>query len=501
MANSNVRFYKLEVLPNFDVSKQGIFVHVTKPMYNTTWTLSNKETQINPKTLWMEPEKSGGSVERINLVKWLSTRHITEIASGLWFGGENGWELLSNETNSGAINDAITAKIATLVAGPYAQAEINTTTNSSTLTIKGIKEANGIIGIPVDTENRDLNIAIDGVYDETDNKIATESTVTTAVTTAINNLDVNTIQAVTTASAEGNPDNTVLTFKGVKETNGKIEQGDGATTFIVGDAKLKIQIGSNEAGAFEVFSANATVDSTIKLDGNVFTKNGDVISVITPTAVASDNRLVTEKDVANLAGAMHYKGTVSSLTEFQNKLADSDAEEAGDVYIATGIQEGSFIHNGNTIENGDMIVFNSASEYKVVQSNITLGTGDGQIAANVGALEDGKLVVGVNSETGKGIKTVEFDVTNLTGETGKNERNLTLKSQLADRELQSGGVEGVPGLYHSVGITDTFTIMGRNMSKSFSISSRNRSISIEKVGDVNSTDAQIDLIWNTVMDA
>ena len=152
-----------------------------------------------------------------------------------------------------------------------------------------------------------------------------------------------------------------------------------------------------------------------------------------------------------------------------------------------------------------MIVFNSESltDYKVVQSNITLGIDNGQIAANVGALTNGNLVVGVNDPASgkKGIKTVAFDVTNLTGETGKNERNLTLNSQLADQDIQGESAEGMQNLYHSVGITDNFTIMGRPMSKSFSISSPNRSISIEKVGDVNSTDAQIDLIWNTVMDA
>ena len=336
---ANVRFYRLGVLPSFDVSKHvGVFVHL------------------------------------------IPTEGETHKA-GLWFGGATNWEYLTNDTN--AIDAAINAKIQDLDVEGYAQAEMSG--DGTTLTIKGIQEVDGKIGIP-NSDNLNLNIAIDGGYNKDNNKIATQST----VTNAINALDVNTVQAVTKETS-GNI--TTLTFKGIKEVDGKIYQGDDAnpSTLVVGDAKLKIQIGS--AAASDVFSANATVDSTIKLDGNVFTKNGDVISVITPTAVASDNRLVTEKDVANLAGAMHYKGTVSSLTEFQNKLADSDAEEAGDVYIATGIQEGSFIHNGNTIENGDMIVFNSASEYKVVQSNITLGTGDGQIAANVGALADGNMVI------------------------------------------------------------------------------------------------------------
>lgn len=485
---ANVRFYRLETLPSFEVPKHnGIFVHVTKTMQKTEWTLSDNSTKVDPATLWMTLGKDGGSVGRINLVEWLTERHIETIESGLWFGGENGWELLSNETNSGAIDAAINAKIATLNAEGYAQATIS----GSTLTISGIKETNGII---VKDDNNKLDVAIDGTYNELTNKIATQDT----VTTTIEALDVNTIQAVTFNTSADNG-NTTLTFKGIKEVDGRIAQGDEQTpnTFIVGDAKLNIQIGSNEAGAFEVFSANAKSNGAIKLNENVFKKDeNNVISVIALTDVASNNKLVTEQDIANLAGAMYYKGSIASDTGWPA----NENVKAGYVWIASG----NFEHGNEPIESGDLIVFNANndnSKYTVVQSNITLGTGDGQIAANVGALSDGNLVVGVNSTTGKGIKTVDFDVTNLTDTTGKNERNLTLDSKLADRELQSEGVEGVQGLYHSVGITDTFTIMGRNMSKSFSISSRNRSISIEKVGDVNSPDAQIDLIWNTVMDA
>lgn len=501
MAISNVRFYKLNVLPPFEAKHKGIFVHVAETMHNYRWTPTNHPKEVDPATLLITTAVK--EEDKIYLSTWLSKRHITEIESGLWFGGENGWELLSNETNSAAIDAAIVAKINALNAGGFTQATIgaNTTEGSesatgSTLTILGIKETKG----KIEQDNtKNVNIAIDGVYNETDNKIATKSTVTNAVTTAINGLDSEGIIQAVTFNTPVNGGNTTLTFNGVKEENGVITQGasEGAGTFIVGDAKLKIQIGSNEAGAFDVFSANAQSNGAIKLNENVFKKDeNNVISVIALTDVASNNKLVTEQDIANLAGAMYYKGSIASDTGWPA----NENVKAGYVWIASG----NFEHGNESIESGDLIVFNANndnSKYTVVQSNITLGTGDGQIAANVGALSDGNLVVGVNSTTGKGIKTVDFDVTNLTDTTGKNERNLTLDSKLADRELQSEGVEGVQGLYHSVGITDTFTIMGRNMSKSFSISSRNRSISIEKVGDVNSPDAQIDLIWNTVMDA
>ena len=478
MANGNVRFYKLATLPSFDENKKGIFVHVTKTMYKDKWTLTLPDGKIekDPTTIYMTPEKVGESVERINLVKWLSTRQIEEIASGLWFGGENGWELLSNETNSGAINDAIKAKIDILNAGGFIQATIGAnpegseSATGSTLTILGIKETKGIIE---QDNTKNVNIAIDGVYNETDNKIATQDT----VTNAIGALDSEgTIQAVTTASAQGNAANTVLTFNGIKEVDGKIAQGDGATTFTVGDAKLKIQIGSAEAGAFEVFSANKQIDSTIQLDGLVFKKDdNNVISVITKTAVSSSNKLVTEKDVANLAGAMHYRGPILNADAWPATVA------AGDVYIATG----NFEKDGNTIESGDLIVFNSVNltDYKVVQSNITLGTGIGQVAANTESLTEDNIVVATNT----GIKTIGISVDNLTDTTTNNKRTLTIGN--------SGDADGA--LYHAVTITDDFTVIGKPFTETINISSTNRSIEIAKNGE---TGVVVDLVWNTTME-
>lgn len=431
--NSNVRFYKLSALPDFNMSKHiGIFVHVTTG--NTTYK------------------------------------------SGLWFGGANGWEYLTNDTN--AINAAIDAKIQELDVEGYAQATITINTPfegkpNSTLTISGIKEVDGKIYIDNDNDKK-LDVAIDGEYRKEDNKIATQST----VTNAIKGLKVeNPIQAVT-KTTDGV--NTVLTFKGIKEADGVILQGDeqNPEKLTVGNANLKIQIGSDTAT--NVFSANAIEDSTIKLDGLVFKKDGDVISVITPTALASDNRLVTEKDVASLAGAMHYKGTVSSLEDFNkiinNTDSDSDAEEAGNVYIATG----NFTHNGNVISTGDMIVFNGPNNYNVIQSNITLGTGSGQIAANSAALLKDKIVVASEN----GIETIDFDKTNLTDTTGKNERTLI---------IANGSIEdGV--FHHAVTITDTFKVIGKDFSKSINITSNNRSIEIAANGN---TGVMVDLVWNT----
>lgn len=463
MANSNVRFYRLETLPSFEAKHKGIFVHVTKTMGNKKWAEIN-DSSFNPEKILIT------TIKNINLEQWLSERRIDSIESGLWFGGENGWELLSNETNS--IDATINAKIAALDVEGYVQAEMSNNGTDSTLTIKGIQEVDGKIGIPADSENLDFDIAIDGVYSQS-NKIATEST----VTTAINGLDVNAIQAVTFNTPE-NGGNTTLTFKGIKEVDGKIAQGDeqNPDTFIVGDAKLKIQIGSAEASAFEVFSANKQSDSTIKLDGYVFKKDeNNVISVIAQTAVSESNKLVTQQDIANISGAMHYKGALTGAQSGAGSWPSTVA--AGDVYIVTT----SFTHSGesNPFEVGDMIVFNStsASDYKVIQSNITLGTGIGQVAANSDVLVDGNLVVA----TDNGIKTTGISATVL--EASNNTRDLTYSNV-------TGGIS----------ITDSLKIMNRDFNESINITSTNRSIKIAANASENATNVVLDLVWNTIME-
>ena len=390
---------------------------------------------------------------------------------------ESNWvHLISGETSNTTINAAIDAKIQGLDVPGYAQATITPNIPvdgkpNSTLTISGIKEDNGQIA---KDDGQKFEVAIDGEYNKEDNKIATQTTVTNAIEGAIEGLDVQTpIQAVTFNTPE-NSVNTTLTFKGIKEENGKIVEGTGTDSFIVGNANLKIQIGSG--AATNVFSANAQVDSTIKLDGLVFRKNGDEISVITPTPVASNNRLVTEKDVASLAGAMHYKGAIADESGWP-----TTTPKKGDVYIAIG----DFKKDTTIIESGDMIVFGDDGSFTVVQSNITLGIKSGQIAKNDGDLSPNNNVV---IATSNGIKTIDFDGNNLTStENGNNTRNLT---------YDNGSLDGL--LYHDVTITDTFKVIGKDFNQSINISSNNRSIEIaKKTVEGVDTGVVVDLVWNT----
>ena len=401
---------------------------------------------------------------------------------------ETNWvHLISGETTNTTINAAIDAKIQGLDVPGYAQATINTNTPAggepnSTLTISGIKEVDGEIS---NDSSKDFEVAIDGGYNKETNKIATQTTVTNAIKGAIEGLDVQTpIQAVTFNTPE-NGGNTVLTFNGIKEVDGKIAQGtsEGASTFIVGDAKLKIQIGSSTVT--DVFSANAQSDSTIKLDGLVFKKNEDVISVITKTAVTSTNKLITEQDIANLPSAMHYKGAITSTNSstpdnWPTRVA------AGDVYIATG----KFEKDGNDIESGDLIVFNSENltDYTVVQSNITLGIEGGQIAKNDGNLTPKNMVIA----TSAGIKTINITEDNLTS-SNDNTRKLNYDNGAPDTSDVT--------LFHSATIKDTFKVIGKDFTRTIDISSTNRSIKIARnAGDNDSTGIVVDLVWNTIIE-
>ena len=458
-------------------------------------TKTTKSELLNP-TSWVRNSNGQYLVYKGMLV--VVTNDTTASNNGIWeYVGpddvatanpilETNWvHLISGETTNTTINAAIDAKIQDLDVNGYAQATITTNTpaegepNSSTLTIKGIKEVDGKIGIPVNNESQDLDIAIDGTYNESTNKIATQST----VTNAIKGLKVeDSIQAVT---KETSGVNTVLTFKGIKEADGVILQGTGNETLTVGNANLKIQIGSDTAT--NVFSANAQVDSTIQLDGLVFKKNGDVISVITKTAVTSTNKLITEQDIANLPSAMHYKGAITSAN---SSTPDNwpTTVAAGDVYIATGNFEHGDGSDAETIESGDLIVFNTDnvnSDYTVVQSNITLGTGDGQIAKNVGALTNGNLVVA----TENGIKTIGITGSQLIDD-DKNKRDLSYRNGTADGDF-----------HHDVTIKDAFTVIDKDFTKTINISSTNRSIEIAKktVGGVD-TGIVVDLVWNTTIE-
>lgn len=118
-------------------------------------------------------------------------------------------------SNKVATKQTVTDAINDLDVAGFAQASVDTATAGETkLTINGIKEENGKISTDASTKT---DIVIDGTYNATSNKIATENT----IKTKIEELDGT---AVIASEANG-----VVTIKaGVTETDGKISNSTGA---------------------------------------------------------------------------------------------------------------------------------------------------------------------------------------------------------------------------------------------------------------------------------
>lgn len=291
--------------------------------------------------------------------------------------------------------------------------DVTAITGTASQTITSISETDGKIAATYSN----ISIASSQINDlaNTYSSTGTVAITGTGVSAALGTLDASTVATAVTANAASGTGTTV-TLRGVKEDNGIISHGEGIGTFTIGDGALKLSgYGETTSGenptiptvaAADVFSANDTDDSTIAL-GNEFILNttNKTICLRTNQAVAADNNIATMKDIASLTGAMHYKGGV---TAYPTPTADT---KAGDTYVVTI----GFTESGVTYEVGDMLVANAdgaSATYTVVQSNMTIGVAQGQVASNSAALTSGKIVVA----SGTGIETSSYAVTDIASE-------------------------------------------------------------------------------------
>lgn len=289
---------------------------------------------------------------------------------------------------------------------------------------------------------------------------------------------------------------TTLTFYGVEQLNGLVKQGNDASDMqqiTIGDGKLIIgksdgsDPDSSIDDAVEVFSANSNTDAILELGNGLTWDNSNmVIGVDTKTAVTGNNKIVTEADIAGLNGAMHYKNGMASDSDWPSTV------EQGDVYVVTT----AFSHNGDSLEVGDLVVFKSDGTYQVVQSNLTIGNSDGQIAKNVGNLTTGDIVYA----TGNGITTgnhtdptahIEFSDIVLKS---TSDRSLTLSETDADSD------ESI--LNHGIDILDALIVGGKSLDKTLSIATPNQSIDLKVTppGNTDIREITIDLVWKEHID-
>jgi len=358
-------------------------------------------------------------------------------------------------TNKLATKATVTNAINTLNVDEYAQAEIDTTKTSgeTAFKVKGIKEVDGKIGAGTNT----VDLKIDGTYNASNNKIATQSTVTTAinnlnvdtnkgaasisgstitinavqqenglikdgtsttinldgtynatdnkiatkstVTEAINALDTTAdVQAVEYTAASGN-DGVKLTFKGVSETDGKIAQGSGATA-------LQFAKVATTGAAADVTYTNTT-------------------SGMTATNVQA---AIDELDgrVDSLVGGMRYNGDISTATATLNGTTNDI--RPGDIYLASG----GFQIGSTSVEAGDMIVYKgdtSKTEVALTNSNCTIieRETDTMVTAG-GTLTDDYIVFGNGNKEVTTTSNDSYEITASQLNTAITKANSALQS-------------------------------------------------------------------------
>lgn len=270
-------------------------------------------------------------------------------------------------TNKIATQSTVSDAIKGLDVTGYEQAEIDTTTTGqTTLTIKGIKEEDGEIA--ADSTN-DVDVVIDGTYNTSTNKIATQSTVSNAIDNiagaglAVDNAGVitattqsagdNTTNVATTAfvknaidaldtqsdvqpvvyTAADSSNGAKLTFKGVSETDGVIAQGAGNT-------ELQFAKVATTGAASDVTYTNTTSGMTAQ---NVQAAIDEL-----------DGR------VDSLVGGMRYNGDISSASATVNTTTGD--VRPGDIYLASG----AFTIGTTSVEAGDMIVYKGTTSQSAV---------------------------------------------------------------------------------------------------------------------------------------
>ena len=319
MAN-NVRFYRLSSLPTFDASTHtGIFIHLTA-------------------------QQTVG--ETTNL-------------PGLYFGGTVGWEYLTNTNDESSITTIINGIInnlnANTVATLVADAIPSGSGSGTTLTLKGVKEQNGLISQGIGTSTvtigagkLKIGVGATGVPSDLFGANDTGDTVLVLDDTVLNydpathKLGVVT-QSATTSGPNANKIATMadiasisgaMHYKGVLNSDldfpSTTEPGDVyivATEFTYGGTKYEVgdMVVYGDNGSMNIVQSNETIGvfsgQIAENDGNltsgrivVATGSGIATSDYSLSDGASSRALTITDDTTTTDGVTHYTSIVDSLT-------------------------------------------------------------------------------------------------------------------------------------------------------------------------------------------
>lgn len=465
--NTNARFYRLESLPNFaaDGKHVGLFVYVPEHTMQVGETWIKGYTTINDQDGSLTGEITVTYVEQPTNPEDNPNFQPAKIDGGLWFGGRQGWELLTNVADGLGWSD-IYSWFDGNVAG---EAEIFV--------------------------EEDLNV-------ENNDEHGTKYTIFDPVLDRTNGLH---------ASTEDSDEHTFTVGDGALQI-----KGNAATTYTNGVAN-PLPTGDN-IPVNDVHSANDVLSSILELDNSlVWTPSGNAapyggtIGVRTKTTVSAENPVVTLQDIVGLNGAMHLVGTLGATNEWPDQTGSNwitsgtptgsqELLKAGDTFIVTTPHQGP---DGQSYEVGDTVFYyenNGSLVYKVVNQNITTGKADGQHAAvdmPGSELAEGKLVVA----TTKGIATTSNGISDFV--TG-----IVTTQEIVNEEVSAEG--------SNIGVTYTVTTTitrpdgadsdanpdTETVSHDIIFHSNNNSLTIQESTVSSEQEHQInfDLVWLTTID-
>jgi len=291
----------------------------------------------------------------------------------------NNTSIVSNKIADIAVEgtyNASTNKIATQSTVSDAINALNVSTDKgaasisgSTITINAVQQENGLI-----KDGGSTTINLDGTYDASTNKIATKSTVTSAIDAiggaglAVDNAGVIT---ATTQSAGDNTTN-VATTAFVKNA---IDALDGSAT-IASVANNVVTIKTGVAEADGVIS-NAT-GTDIVLEEVAVTGAAADVSIADAGGHTSETTVEGAlqeiyTSIESMVGGMRYNGNISSSTATLN--SSTNDIRPGDIYLASGDFTIGTSPDEVSIEKGDMIVYKgakSSSTVTLTPSNCTV---------------------------------------------------------------------------------------------------------------------------------
>lgn len=292
---TNVKFYKLNYIPEFTSTHEGLFIHLT-----ANYTVPNSNPEVSYK-------------------------------AGLWFGGHSNWEYLTNDPN--AISDAIAAL------DTESDVVIATADGTNhTVTINGsIKEENGLIS---DGSANDVILHFASEQGQ-DNKIITEAEIG-SLSGAMHFIDVLT-------QTEGNTFVQDLTTWKTSHTSYTENSGD---VFTWGD-KEYVYNGSSfvEFGSVDPTTQVTSLTSGTTTTGLSVTSNTNSVGAVTVNVnAASGYQIPTTTQmtkVDNIAVTLNDNNDGNKVTDGTSTLTHivSDANYAHITVTSTSVSDGANTFN------------------------------------------------------------------------------------------------------------------------------------------------------------